>query len=139
MQSNRTLLSICATCRDGREAQYDSRGGKRLAQAILARAKAAELPPVTFRAVRCMSQCKRPCIISLTAQDRFTYLFGDLDPKEDAHIDALFELLRRYSEAEEGFVERKDRPEVLRASILGRLPPIASQASIVSPLDEGQS
>ena len=33
------------------------------------------------RGVYCMSQCKRSCVVSFTAPDRFTYTFGDLDPK----------------------------------------------------------
>lgn len=81
-----------------------------------------------------MSQCKRSCIVSLTASERFTYVFGDLDPENDAHVDALFELVARYNAAAEGFVERKDRPEPLQASILGRLPPLGSQSQLISDI-----
>lgn len=82
-----------------------------------------------------MSQCKRSCIVSLTAEGRFTYVFGDLDPNDDAHVEALFQLVSLYSEAPEGFLERKDRPEALQASILGRFPPLGSQSSLISELE----
>jgi len=90
-----------------------------------------------LRCVHCMSQCKRSCIVSLAAEGRFTYVFGDLDPTDETHVDALFALVARYSEAVEGFLERQERPEPLQASILGRLPPFNSQSSLVSNLKGG--
>jgi len=83
---------------------------------------------------QCMSQCKRSCIVSLAAEGRFTYVFGELDPGDDKHVDALFELVSQYSNASEGFLERKDRPTELQASILGRLPPLDTQSPLVSDL-----
>ena len=81
-----------------------------------------------------MSQCKRPCIASFSAPECFTYVFGDLDPDRTDHIDALFEFASLYGLASEGFLKRDERPEVLRASILGRLPPIESNSPLVTYL-----
>jgi predicted metal-binding protein len=135
MNDERAVLSICMTCRDGREAETGMRGGSRLAQAIYARINALRAAGVTLRGVECMSQCKRPCIVSLSQNDKFTYVFGDLAPDETAHTDALLELVWRYNNAPEGFLERKQRPELLQANILGRFPPIHSASPLVSHLD----
>ncbi|TVQ53609.1 MAG: DUF1636 domain-containing protein [Rhodobacteraceae bacterium] len=131
-----STLSICLTCRDGREGLCgDRRGGERLAQAVLARFGAASATPgLRLRGVRCMSQCKRPCVAALTAPGRFAYIFGDLDPENREHADALLALAPLHAAAPEGFLRREARPEALRARILGRLPPQETASDLVSPL-----
>lgn len=134
MNSEIPLVSICFTCRDGREDSCGERGGARFAKKLIER----KIPQstVAVRGVRCMSQCKRPCIASLSAKNCFTYIFGDLDPNQPEHIDALLKLSLSYTRAEEGFLTRKERPEPLRSSILGRIPPIGSKSSIVTELNQ---
>ncbi len=128
-------LSICLTCRDQRErARGDVRGGTRLAEAVLA-TTARQCCGALLRGVRCMSQCKRSCVVSLTAQGAFTYVFGDLDPEDPSHVQAILDLIPLYRAAPEGFLSRDARPEALRASILGRLPPIGTASDLVSALD----
>ncbi len=134
MESAKPILSICMTCRDGREGACDTRGGSRLARRVAEKLARDSDPQMQLRGVECMSQCKRSCIVSLADEGRFTYVFGELDPHDDTHIDALFELVTQYSKAPEGFLERKDRPAPLQASILGRLPPPDSQSPLVSDL-----
>ncbi|MEL6595166.1 MAG: DUF1636 domain-containing protein [Pseudomonadota bacterium] len=129
------VLSICMTCRDGRESEAGTRGGARLARRIAARQMERGGPEMQIRGVHCMSQCKRPCIVSLTAEERFTYIFGDLDPNSERDVEALVDLVSLYSEATEGFLERKERPTELQANILGRLPPLGSQSSLISDLE----
>ena len=85
-----------------------------------------------------MSQCKRSCIVSLGAPGKFTYVFGDLDPNDPAHIVALFELVKKYAARDDGFLERKERPQALQANILGRLPPLESQSSLLTELGAGR-
>ena len=122
------------TCRDGREPETGTRGGSRLAEAIRAQTDRLAAQSVALRGVKCMSQCKRPCIVSLSQDDKFTYVFGDLDPNESANTGALLELVERYNKAPEGFLERAARPELLRANILGRFPPLGSASPLVSRL-----
>jgi len=122
------------TCRDCRERACDIRGGSRLARRVAEKLERNGDPQMQLRGVQCMSQCKRSCIVSLAAEGRFIYVFGELDPDDDTHVDALFELVTQYSNAPEGFLERKDRPSPLQASILGRLPPPDSQSPLVSNL-----
>ena len=130
---NETVLSICSTCRDGDENLKKS-GGQRLLENIIAYFNYKKLPFLKLREVRCMSQCKRSCVISFTSNNCFTYVFGDIDPKDPQYIRSLFDLLISYGKAEEGFLKRRDRPELFKSNILGRLPAIESKSSIISKI-----
>ena len=131
------VLSICLRCRDGREdrnAGLDRRGGRRLAHAVadaFSDSMAASRG-IRLRGVNCMSNCKRPCTIALAGPGRFTYLFGDLDPT--IHAGAVLSVAAAYAEAEGGYLPRPARPEVLRAGILGRIPPPGFAGDLVEPL-----
>ena len=131
---NKTLLSICSTCRDENEENLKKRGGQRLLENIVAYFNYKKLPFLKLREVRCMSQCKRSCVISFTSNNCFTYVFGDIDPKDPQYIRSLFDLLISYGKAEEGFLRRRDRPELFKSNILGRLPAIESKSSIISKI-----
>ena len=130
---NETVLSICSTCRDGDENLKKS-GGQLLLENIIAYFKYKKLPFLKLREVRCMSQCKRSCVISFTSNNCFTYVFGDIDPKDPQYIRSLFDMLISYGKAEEGFLRRRDRPELFKSNILGRLPAIESRSSIISKI-----
>ncbi len=130
-------LSICLRCRDGREdsnTDLGQRGGLRLAQ-VVADAfpdSTAARRGIRLRGVNCMSNCKRPCTIALSAPGRFTYLFGDLDPT--LHAGDVLSVAAAYAEAEGGYLPRPVRPEALRAGILGRIPPLGFAGDLVEPL-----
>ena len=130
-------LSICLRCRDGREDRnpdLDQRAGRRLAHAVagIFPDSAAARRGIRLRGVKCMSNCKRPCTIALSGPGRFTYLFGDLDPT--LHAGDVLSGAAAYAEAEGGFLPRPARPEVLRAGILGRIPPPGFAGDGVEPL-----
>ena len=131
---NKTLLSICSTCKDGKETKLITKGGQRLLVNILEYFKKKNLNFLNLREVRCMSQCKRPCVISFSSKDCFTYVFGDIDPSNQKNLDELFYLLNIYSQVEEGFLRRRDRPELFKSNIIGRIPAISSSSPIITKL-----
>ena len=131
---NETVLSICSTCRDGDEENLKKRGGQRLLENIVAYFNSKKLPFLKLREVRCMSQCKRSCVISFTSNNCFTYVFGDINPKDPQYVKSLFDLVILYGKAEEGFLRRRDRPELFKSNILGRLPSISSRSPIINKL-----
>jgi len=136
MDHNKPILSFCMTCRDGQEVvQRGIRGGTRLARAFLSYSESSQKPGFEMRGVQCMSQCKRSCIVSLSSSAGFSYIFGDLNPAEPSHIEALSELIPLYLAAPEGFLQREARPEPLRTRILGRLPPPESSSSLITSLE----
>ncbi|MFM8746215.1 MAG: DUF1636 family protein [Aestuariivirga sp.] len=121
-------LSICFRCRpEGWLGNADARRpGADLADAIEAEALRRGIDLEVLRDVRCMSQCKRPCVVAFSGQGRFTYLFGDLDPARDGP--AVLDAFALYCAKPDGFLERFERPEVLQAGILGRVPPLTTGA-----------
>ena len=131
---NKTLLSICSTCRDENEENLKKRGGQRLLENVVAYFNYKKLPFLKLREVRCMSQCKRSCVISFTSNNCFTYVFGDINPKDPQYVKSLFDLVILYGKAEEGFLRRRDRPELFKSNILGRLPAISSRSPIIKKL-----
>ena len=128
MLSHANSLSICFRCKpEGWPGDADARRpGADLADAIEAEAARRGIDPEVLRDVRCMSQCKRPCVVAFSGEGRFTYLFGDLDPAHDAP--AVLDAFALYCARADGFMERFERPEVLQAGILGRVPPLISGA-----------
>ena len=133
MKFNIPTLSICLSCRDGREEIYMTRGGRRFAKKLLN--KNLLKKQVNLRGINCMSNCKRACTISLTAKKSFTYVFGDIDPENSEYSESLIELVSKYSLSSDGFLRRRDRPLLFQSSILGRLPPIQSNSAIVTNLN----
>ena len=131
---NKTVLSICSTCRDENEENLKKRGGQRLLENIVAYFSYKKLPFLKLREVRCMSQCKRSCVISFTSNNCFTYVFGDINPKDPQYVKSLFDLVILYGKAEEGFLRRRDRPESFKSNILVRLPAISSRSPIINKL-----
>ncbi len=130
MASKEIVLSVCIKCKDNKESIFKTRGGKRLSEKVLSKIK--RIDNINFREVSCMSQCKRGCVFSITAEDCFTYVFGDMDPSKENYVNELLNLISIYSLAEEGFMRRRDRPEIFRSNILGRLPPINTLSKIVN-------
>ena len=119
----------------GKRRDADRGGSEKggLAKAIRARFSdsAAARRGMSLRGVRCMSLCKRPCAIALSGASKYTLLFGDLDPNTD--VEAILELARQYADAPDGLVARADRPEPLRAGILGRVPPLHLDGGPIDP------
>ena len=69
----------------------------------------------------CLSLCSRPCGIALSRNNSWTYLFGDQDAEKTASdiLDCAITDIQN----PDGLLPRKDRPETLQPSILGRIPP----------------
>ena len=120
-------LSVCFRCRlEGWKGADADRPGVLLAAAIEAEAARRGLDLQVLRDVRCMSQCKRACVVAFSGQDKFTYLFGDLDPER--HAADILDAFALYAARHDGFLERFERPQVMRDGILGRIPPLTPTA-----------
>ena len=126
--SDRSLLSICVTCRDNREDIYEDRGGARLARKVFDELGTKKL--VNIRGVQCMSNCKRSCILSLTSSNGFTYMFGDINPDNSEYVTSLRDLVVAYESKVDGLLHRRERPPLFRSNIVARVPPI----DYVSPM-----
>lgn len=76
---------------------------------------------VEVKPAECLSLCPRPCGIAISTHGAWTYLFGDQNVTDA--VDDIAECIALYLKSSDGFMARGDRPNSLRGSILGRVPP----------------
>ena len=118
-------LHVCISCRATgcpREPR-EARTGRQLYEEL--RATFDESPmrdQVEVKPAECLSLCPRPCGIVLASPGRWTYLFGD--QQLQASADDIVACVSLYLQALNGYMPREERPKTLRASILGRVPPL---------------
>ncbi len=119
------VLHVCTSCRApgaGPKSRKNHAGFK-LYQALRTSVHESLLEQrVEVRPVECLSLCPRPCGIALTSPGAWTYLFGDQCPDET--LSDIVACVSLYIGTADGFMWRYQRPERLRASILGRVPPL---------------
>jgi predicted metal-binding protein len=97
------------------------RGGKHLLSKLLELHEQWSLKSECFiTEVECLSACKRPCAIALTAPNKTSLMFGDLPPLASAAD--ILKLCEKYHYSLDGIVPRNQRPEVLQKGILARIP-----------------
>ena len=133
MSEKEIILSVCLTCRYKCEGKTKTRAGQRFVNKLKDSFK--EKKNLTLRGVNCMSNCKHPCVISLTAENCFTYVFADVDPENPEYINSLEELILSYDKSPDGYLRRRHRPDIYRSNITGRFPPINSESELVTNFD----
>jgi predicted metal-binding protein len=116
-------LDICNRCRpQGWEGPLEDRPGRKLAQAVDVELARRGLRDVARRDIFCQSQCKRACTVAFAGgAQRFTFLFGDLDPAK--HAAEIVDGFLMYRDRPDGFLPRGERPAALREGILARIAP----------------
>ena len=75
--------------------------------------------------VECLAVCKRPCTIALAADNKWTYLIGDLDA--DLHLDEIVGAAKSFAASANGIVPWKERPVSFRKGVVARVPPLPRQ------------
>jgi predicted metal-binding protein len=111
-------LYVCITCKAGEE-----RLGQALFDALSARIAAEDKAGVCLRGVECLSVCKRPCTVALTARGKWTYVVGDLSL--ETHLDDILTAARRFAGTHDGLVPWRERPIPFRKGVISRTPPLA--------------
>ena len=123
-QESACVLHVCTSCRAAgtpREPFYQ-RAGHKLFEALKEELSGTKLGDIVeLRAAECLSICPRPCGIAVSSPGSWSYLFGDQEPS--ASVKEIIECLSLYVEADKGFMPRDQRPQGMRRSILGRVPP----------------
>jgi predicted metal-binding protein len=116
MSAPDATLFVCVTCKSG-----EDRPGRSLFEALSERLQADA--SVEVRAVECLSVCKRPCTVALSARGKWTYVVGDL--ALDSHLDDIITAARRFAETADGLVPWRERPLPFRKGVISRVPPLA--------------
>jgi len=109
---------VCITCRGPDGIAREPLPGTLVAAAT---ARAAHGSGVTVRAVRCLANCSRGPSAAMRANGSWTYIFGGLDA---ANAPALIVGARMLAEAADGILPWRGRPEVLKRSLIARIPPL---------------
>ncbi|MCB8820783.1 DUF1636 family protein [Microvirga rosea] len=121
-------LHVCITCREaGGPEDKELRPGAILCRALTAALSQKGSPPVRVKPVECLSVCKRPCTIAVSAPGRWTYIYGDL--KADTAVDTIIDGLRRYAATSDGLVPWRERPEAFRKGVIARIPPLKTSGT----------
>ena len=116
-------LFVCKSCyfSPTQRDYMGERGGKHLLSNLLELHQQWSLKSEFLNSeVECLSACKRPCVVALTAPNKTSLMFGDLPPLESAAD--ILKLCEKYRASTNGIVPRNERPEVLRKGILARIP-----------------
>ncbi|MBN9452550.1 MAG: DUF1636 domain-containing protein [Bosea sp.] len=126
MSGGDLTIHVCTACRRARAdlpEGYDQ-PGLALAERLTAelKAKGSTIPVLP---VECLCVCKRPCTIALSADGKWTYLIGDLDP--DTHLDEIVGAAEAYAASANGIVPWKERPQSFRKGVVARVPPLPAR------------
>jgi predicted metal-binding protein len=116
-ETSAATLFVCVTCKAG-----EDRPGRALFDALWQRLEGE--PGLELRAVECLSVCKRPCTVALTARGKWTYVVGDLTL--ESHLDDIVAAARRFAATSDGLVPWRERPLPFRKGVISRTPPLVS-------------
>jgi predicted metal-binding protein len=111
---------ICVTCR-GKDEDTE-RPGRELFDAVMARLGGRGDDDLTVTPVECLSVCKRPCTVALSAPGKWTYVVGDLHQRE--HVDDVIATALRYGATGDGIIPWRERPLSFRRGVVSRVPPL---------------
>jgi predicted metal-binding protein len=75
-----------------------------------------------IKPVECLWACSQGCVVSVSSQDKPTYLFVNL-PSEDSAA-ALLEFMQLYIKSRKGAVAWKRLPELLQPAVFAQIPPV---------------
>ena len=120
-----TRIYVCTTCRSAGEPlePKEARAGARLHAELAAAVPAGmELAAFEVVGVECLSVCKRPCTVSFASPGKWTYVYGDLMP--DVSAETILAGARLYSDAHDGIIPWKQRPDALKKGVVARIPPL---------------
>ena len=122
-----TVLYVCTTCRMAEDPADAPRAGARLLVALRDALGARPDLDLRVEGVECLSVCKRPCTVAVASSDRWTYVYGDLDPEASART--ILDGLARYGETPDGIVPWRERPEAFRKGVVARIPPFKTSSA----------
>ena len=114
-----TTIYVCTTCKTADDPSPE-RAGARLIKAL---EQEASTQPGAYKieSVECLSVCKRPCTIAFSAQDKWTYVYGDFTADDSA--EQILACAAQYQAANDGLIPWKERPDALKKGVIARLPP----------------
>lgn len=111
------LIYVCVTCRRAGDPDAEPRPGALLADATEQAAAGTE---VEVRRLRCLANCTRGPSAAMRCNGSWTYVFGGLDV---ANANALVAGAKLLAGASDGILPWRGRPEILKRTLIARVPP----------------
>jgi predicted metal-binding protein len=112
-----SLIYVCVTCRRAGDPDAEPRPGALLAEAT---EQAAAGSDVEVRRLRCLANCTRGPSAAMRCNGSWTYVFGGLDTADAGALVAGAKLL---AAASDGILPWRGRPEILKRTLIARVPP----------------
>jgi predicted metal-binding protein len=115
-----TTIFVCVNCcGDDTEGK---RPGTVLYEAVASEVATRSGNDLIVQPVECLSVCKRPCTIAYAAENKWTYVVGDLGV--DANVGDIVTGAMRHAESSNGIVPWHERPVPIRRGVVARVPPL---------------
>jgi predicted metal-binding protein len=120
-------LHVCVTCRRGEEPlePREGRSGHKMQAALAGAMQNGGAAGIELVPAQCLSGCKRSCTVALAAPGKWSYVIADLDPAR--HAGDILAFAQQYAAHPEGVPAWRERPEIVKRSVLARIPPLAKE------------
>lgn len=112
------VVYVCRSCRSEADPNADPRPGATLAQAAIDLGRSEG---VDIRSVNCLANCKRGLSAAMRSADGWSYMFGSLGEDDAADLVVGARLL---SQASDGLMPWRGRPDSLKRGLVARIPPL---------------
>ena len=116
----KTSLFVCISCqRKDQKTKLDIPEGEHLYNKLKSQNISASVDIV---AVKCLAACSNGCSIALSEGDKWSYIYGEMDPHTD--VSEIIIGANAYSKSIDGIVPWRERPVVFRKRTRARIPPV---------------
>lgn len=121
IKASRANILVCITCRTTTDPVDAPAAGISLAAATAI--AAADSPDISVQRVRCLGNCERGLSAAIRADNSWTYVFGNLQASRDGP--SLLLGAKMLSQATDGIMPWRGRPEALKRGLVARVPPLS--------------
>ena len=119
----KTRVFVCISCqRKDQKEQSDISDGENLYNKLKSDNESESIDIV---AVKCLAACSKSCSVALSAEDKWSYIYGEMDPHTD--VAEIIIGADAYNKSIDGIVPWRERPMVFRKRTRARIPPIKFQ------------
>ena len=123
-----TLL-VCSLCRfsETQNKKHGLSGGQHLIEELHKGLEDCNYSDrITIKPISCMAACRRSCAVTLTANDKLTFILERLVPQESAP--ELLKFVEQYVTTPQGKVPYRKRSRPIQQATSFILPPLASSS-----------
>ena len=119
----KTNLMVCITCKiKGSLEEPTKAAGNQLYEKLKSQNTTQSL---NILPIKCLAVCRNGCAIALSAVNKWSYIYGEMDPNLDTSEILLG--ARAYNNSLDGKVAWQERPAIFRKRARGRIPPIVAK------------